>query len=219
MNTFVIGDIHARFDALKEVLTAAKFNYEEDKLIILGDVVDGGNESKECVEELLKIKNKVLTLGNHDCWWMNSYKNDDMFYGWLEQGGAATVRSYKDGIPQSHKDFFETGVYYHIEGGDKLFVHGGFDVWNNKTVQETPPNILIWDRDIINFVKSGKMIPGFKEVFIGHTTTQMYGGAMEPIKYNNLYLLDCGAGWSGKLCIMNVDTKEFWLSKKQIPPN
>jgi len=218
MKTFVIGDIHGRLAALKEVLKKASFDQEIDKLIILGDIVDGGSKSKACVEELLKIKNKIYIYGNHDIWWMNSYKNDDMFYGWLEQGGAATVKSYKSGIPQSHKDFFETGVYYYIED-DKLFVHGGFDVWNNKTVQATPPNILIWDRDIINFVKSGKTIPGFKEVFIGHTTTQMYGGVMEPIKYNNLYLLDCGAGWNGKLCIMNVDTKESWLSKQQIRPN
>ncbi len=29
--------------------------------------------------------------------------------------------------------------------------------------------------------------------------------------------MDCGAGWSGKLAIMDIDTEEYWLSKKQKP--
>ena len=221
METFVIGDIHARLAALKEVLKKAGFNYKEDKLIILGDIIDGGNEAKECVGELLKIKNKIFIRGNHD-----QFLIDDGFINkryhkriWTSQGGKATIKSYAKGVPEAHKQFFLNSVYYFIDDKNRLFVHGGFDVWNNKTVQETPPILLMWDRDIIDYVKSGKTIPGFKEVFIGHTTTQMYGGVMRPIKYNNLYLLDCGAGWSGKLCIMNVDTKEFWLSKQQVRPN
>lgn len=218
MNTFVIGDIHGRIEALQEVLLSSTFNYEKDKLIILGDIVDGGANSKECVDELLKIKNKVFVLGNHDQWWMNSYKNDDMFDGWLSQGGLATVQSYKSGIPDSHKAFFDSAIPYYIQD-NMLFVHGGFDVWQKKTVEETPINHLIWDRDIINFVQKGNTIPGFKYVFIGHTTTQMHGGVTEPIKFNNLYMLDCGAGWNGKLCIMNIDTKKYWVSKLQKPVN
>ena len=66
MNTFVIGDIHGRIEALQEVLLSSTFDYDKDKLIILGDIVDGGANSKDCVDELLKIKNTVFVLGNHD---------------------------------------------------------------------------------------------------------------------------------------------------------
>jgi predicted MPP superfamily phosphohydrolase len=135
MNTFVIGDIHGRIEALQEVLLSSTFDYDKDKLIILGDIVDGGANSKDCVDELLKIKNTVFVLGNHDQWWMNSYKNDDMFDGWLSQGGLATVQSYKSGIPDSHKTFFDSAVPYYIQD-NMLFVHGGFDVWQKKTVEE-----------------------------------------------------------------------------------
>jgi serine/threonine protein phosphatase 1 len=216
MKRFVIGDIHGRATALREVLNKAKFNYAKDKLIILGDVVDGGGESKEAVDELLKIKNKILITGNHDIWFIDSYKKGIIEYIWTSQGGAATIKSYNDGIPESHKKFFEEGIYYHIEDGDKLFVHGGFDVWHNKKVQETSEHILVWDRDIIEFVRKGNTIPNFKEVYIGHTTTQLYGPT-EPIKFNNLYLLDCGAGYNGRLCLMNIDTKKHYLSKIQVP--
>ena len=56
MKTFVIGDIHGRFKALKEVLKNSKFDYINDKLIVLGDIVDGGIRTYDVVEELLKIK-------------------------------------------------------------------------------------------------------------------------------------------------------------------
>ena len=56
MTKFVIGDIHGNFKALKEVLTLSGLDYDKDKLIILGDVCDGHNQTKECVDELLKIK-------------------------------------------------------------------------------------------------------------------------------------------------------------------
>ncbi len=66
MKRYVIGDIHGRYKALKEVLKKSNFNYDTDKLIVLGDVVDGGVNTYEVVEELLKIKNLIYILGNHD---------------------------------------------------------------------------------------------------------------------------------------------------------
>jgi len=67
MKTFTIGDIHGRYKALKEVLKLSKFDYDNDKLIVLGDIVDGGINTYKVVEELLKIKNIIFVLGNHDC--------------------------------------------------------------------------------------------------------------------------------------------------------
>src|SRR6056297_3545044 len=90
----VIGDIHGRIDALKEVLEKSKFDYENDKLILLGDVVDGGYNTNQVINELMKIKNIVFVLGNHDIWMMNYlFKNETPAY-WLNQGGASTLNSY-----------------------------------------------------------------------------------------------------------------------------
>ena len=41
---------------------------------------------------------------------------------------------------------------------------------------------------------------------------------LEPITFNNLTMMDTGAGWNGTLSIMNVESKEFWISKIQKPP-
>ena len=103
-------------------------------------------------------------------------------------------------------------MYYHIED-NMLFVHAGYNVYTG--VQKSCKHDLVWDRTIIKKAQTQKLLK-YKKVFIGHTTTQIYG-MDEPIKYNNLWMVDCGAGWSGKLCIMDIDTEEHWLSKRQTP--
>ena len=230
MNTFAIGDIHGRIKALKEVLKKAKFDYEKDKLIILGDVCDGGYNTYEVVEELLKINNKVFIMGNHDEWFLNHIKNGWADEIWVQQGGANTLTSYganvkvsnrvsKDSfintqdlkIPVTHQDFFNRAKYYHIE--DKmLFVHGGFD--HTIGIDKTSRHILVWDRELINHAREN-VIKSFDKVFVGHTTTQMIEDQAEPVQYNNLFAIDCGAGWDGKLCIINIHTNKYYLSEIQ----
>lgn len=72
---FAIGDIHGRYNALLEVLKKSKFNYQEDELIVLGDVSDGGYNTYEVIEELLKIKNLIFIMGNHDEWFLNHLRS------------------------------------------------------------------------------------------------------------------------------------------------
>lgn len=55
-------------------------------------------------------------------------------------------------------------------------------------------------------------IPGYKEVFIGHTSTSRFDPDLKPVNLSNVWNLDQGGGWEGKLTCMDVDTKEFWQS-------
>jgi len=53
-----------------------------------------------------------------------------------------------------------------------------------------------------------KMLRQYKEIYIGHTSLFL----MKPVNACNVWNLDTGAGWDGKLTIMDVDTKEYWQS-------
>lgn len=66
--TFCCGDIHGNYKALKQVLEKSNFDYDNDTLISLGDIVDGWSDTYKCVEELLKIKNRIDIKGNHIIW-------------------------------------------------------------------------------------------------------------------------------------------------------
>lgn len=237
MTVFCIGDIHGRFEALKQVLKSSGFRKGVDTLVCLGDVCDGGAQTKECVDELLKIKNLVFIRGNHDQFLIDHLSTGWSGELWLQQGGANTLKSYgakvkltrrMDGtslidtsnmiVPASHQDFFNRAVPYYV-WNNKLFVHGGFDP--TRPIQKQTTEFLMWDRDLIRLVKHGLVIKDYKEVFVGHTTTQIIMNDVEwtkPLVYSQLICLDTGAGWSGKLTLMDVEAKQYWQSDTQRPP-
>jgi serine/threonine protein phosphatase 1 len=277
-NIYIIGDIHGRFHVLKTLLNKIKFDYKNDLLIILGDIVDGSDKSKQVIDELIKIKNKVFIIGNHDYWYMNYIFNNDMNKYWLNQGGANTLNSYgakikpnkninknpdiKDiknvKIPKEHINFLVNGLFYFIYMNN-LFVHGGFNP--NVDIKEQELYKLMWDRDLITYAQNNN-IEKYENVFIGHTSTQIIDrnwinfrcrkcgheweteitkrkqlntdntkcpncnttdifqsfGCTKPIMIGNLICMDTGAGWDGKLTIMNMITKEYWQSELLEPP-
>jgi serine/threonine protein phosphatase 1 len=235
--TFVIGDVHGNHRALLQCLEKSGFDKENDTLISLGDIADGWSEVSECVDELLSIKNLICIRGNHDVWC-----HDWFVYGrtplmWTEQGGRASMESYvRTGklVDGFHKDFWKDQIDYYIDDQNRLFIHGGWDYMEGfPRGAELPVNAgslakeCHWDRSLLMGAKSafgnknlknGKFKPllEFKEVYIGHTAEND-----GPNQYGNLWNLDTGAGWSGVLTILDVNTKEYWQSDscKELYPN
>ena len=81
MRTLVIGDIHGNLKALKDSLSNANFNIDEDRIICIGDYIDGWENSFEVVRTLLEIKNQskfenIFLLGNHDKWFLDILNKD-----------------------------------------------------------------------------------------------------------------------------------------------
>ncbi len=204
--TFVIGDIHGAFQALLQCLERSHFSYEIDQLICLGDVCDGWPDTKLCVDELLKIKNLTYIIGNHDLWALQWMKTGTVEDTWLTQGGAATISSYQKAIPSTHVNFFETALPYYILNNN-LFVHAGIDL--HRPLEEQDLRIFSWDRTLVQkawnlFTKevTVKLTP-FDEVYIGHTPIPFAW----PIRSCEIWMMDTGAGWSGVLSMMDIDTK------------
>jgi putative phosphoesterase len=63
MRVLVISDVHGNLPALEYVLKQEK---NVDLVVSLGDVVNYGPWSNECVELLETLDNKTLILGNHE---------------------------------------------------------------------------------------------------------------------------------------------------------
>lgn len=64
MKILIISDVHGNLPALERVINKHKNEY--DFVISLGDVVNYGPWSNECVEFLETIDNKILIKGNHE---------------------------------------------------------------------------------------------------------------------------------------------------------
>lgn len=145
--------------------------------------------------------------------WMTYNLDTEMF--------IESIRS--NDIPDRHIEFFKNQLPYYRDEDDNLFIHGGFN--RHFYLDEQLEYTFWWDRDLWSQALSFgnmtavegiatpkfKMIENFKEVFIGHTTTMMWN-EITPMHAANIWNLDTGGGWNGKISVMDVETKEFWQS-------
>jgi serine/threonine protein phosphatase 1 len=211
----VLGDVHGAARALRQVFERAAFDYEHDRLIFVGDVADGWPETRQCIDELLKVRHLVYILGNHDDWFRQWVRVGSRPHIWTSQGGLATMYSYGDSpddVPPEHRAFLESAKAFYEEGG-RMFVHAG---WENRrgTPLGATDQELMWDRSMWRGAsmraEHERYVEKYDEVFIGHTTTERT--SLEPVRHSNVWNVDQGCGWGGKLTLMDVETKEFWQS-------
>jgi serine/threonine protein phosphatase 1 len=225
--TLVIGDIHGGLRGLKQVLERAGLK-KTDRLLFLGDYVDGWSESAEVIDYLIALQETnscTFISGNHDQWceeWLATGRADDT---WLFHGGQSTVKSYSK-LPekkkQEHLEFFERMYGFFVDDQNRLFIHAGFTSMHGPG-REFHKSNYCWDRTLWEVAismdktihESSHLYPQrlklFKEIFIGHTPTTHYGSKI-PIKGANVWNVDTGAAFKGCLSVLDADTKEYWQS-------
>lgn len=181
-------------------------------LVCLGDACDGWPEVNRVMDELLKVRNLVYIMGNHDKWALEWFVHRSAPALWTEQGGKATMAGYKNGVPESHiRLLSEARLYYILE--NMIFVHGGFDP--ALALEDQDEGTFLWDRELVyhalrNFSGvTDAHITGYDKVFVGHTPTINFGPPV-PMRAGEIVLMDTGAGWpGGVLTLMDMDSLEY----------
>lgn len=225
--TFAIGDIHGAARALKQLITRI-VPQKDDQFIFLGDYVDGWSQSFEVLEQLIAIEKKhtcIFIKGNHDLFledWLRTGYKDEV---WLLHGGLATLASYSTTTASeklAHLNFIERMPMYHIDIANRLFVHAGFTSMHG-VEKEYNSNTLSWDRTLWEAAHSlnpklntsslfyPKRLKLYSEIFIGHTPLTNYR-ITEPFNAANLWNVDTGAAFTGKLTALEVNSKTVFQS-------
>lgn len=226
--TLVIGDIHSGLRALHQVLERAVVQ-TDDTLIFLGDYVDGWSEAVETVNYLIELSTThhcIFIRGNHDelvSNWLSSGKDNPL---WFKHGGEATSISYGKAdshTKEKHISFYEDLKDYYLDAENRLFLHAGFT--NLKGVEyEYFGKTFYWDRTLWELAQAmdptlektaanyPKRLAHYKEIFIGHTPISKTSYA-EPKQAATVWNLDSGAAFRGPLSLMDVDTKQIWVSE------
>lgn len=226
-----IGDIHGNLIGLRQVLDRARFNVANDLIIFLGDYVDGHPMSAEVVQEILSIpeENRICLLGNHDYWCRDFLVSGKREWMWTTQGGQATIESYIKNpeymTGTEHREFFENLLpYYELEheGQRYAFVHGGW--LSEQGLGHDREEVYMWDRSLYsNMLTNGAIsnarMEKYDAVFVGHTTTESTHLDLKPVTLGKLTNLDQGGGWTGKITIMDVVTRDYWQSDAGIYGN
>ncbi|MDC1464596.1 serine/threonine protein phosphatase [Polaribacter sp.] len=225
--TFVIGDIHGGLKALLQVLNKLEVK-EEDTLIFVGDYVDGWSEAAQVIQFLIELAEKVNCIfikGNHDVWCENWLKTAVVNPLWYLHGGKETIDSYdvfSEEDKKEHLSFFENMPLYHLDAENRLFLHAGFTSVHGVEKEIFTENFYfdrtLWelalamnknmDKDAIYFPKR---LQHYSEIYIGHTPTTNFGETA-PMNAFNVWNIDTGAAFKGRITGINIDTKRYFQS-------
>jgi len=215
---FVIGDIHGCYNTFKNLIfNVLKVNIN-DKIILLGDLIDRGPFIKETVELILEMQKKhydiIVIRGNHEQLLIDSINSPKSMYLWLKNGGETTLDSFciinPGFLDEEIIRFFYSTKLYHIE--DKyLCVHAGLNFEIDEPLKDI--NYMLNSR-------ISKVIPkkiGDRKLITGHTPK-----TLEEIKLsldtNHIYL-DGGCVYKNKvkglgyLVALELHSKELFFTE------
>jgi serine/threonine protein phosphatase 1 len=187
---FAIGDVHGHFRELlglyDRLLREADLRPARDTVVLLGDLVDGGPDTRQvvtwCMTMARRYPHWVFLKGNHEDLLLDALRHHCRTYGsfnlWWSQGGRATADSYlldsadpaatpcaraQTTIPEEHLDWLEERPLYH-ETETHVFVHAGLRPAISLAAQREQD--LLWIRE--EFLLSRHDFGG-KRVVFGHT--------------------------------------------------
>ncbi|HSI78347.1 MAG TPA: metallophosphoesterase family protein [Lunatimonas sp.] len=96
---FIIGDVHGCWHTYQELLN--HWDPESELLIQLGDLVDRGNFSPQCLDLSQDLQREfpdrtVFLRGNHEHMMLRYLKGNDTTGHWLNNGGTSTLAGFND---------------------------------------------------------------------------------------------------------------------------
>jgi serine/threonine protein phosphatase 1 len=227
MRTFAVGDIHGGLKALIQLIESVEVT-PKDRFIFLGDYVDGWSESAQVIQyliELSKTNDCVFIKGNHDVWceqWLATGIENRV---WFNHGGKESIASYKSFTKEQkkeHLDFFKAMPLYHIDDEKRLFVHAGFTSMHGVEKEYDQVNFYfdrtLWEMALTmdkrideNSEIYPKRLKHYAEIYIGHTPTINYF-KMHPMNAINVWNVDTGAAFTGRLSAIDIETKDIFQS-------
>jgi len=226
--TIAVGDIHGCLAALQGLLNQIGPG-PTDWLIVLGDVINRGPDSRDVIDRLLQLRREcrlTVLLGNHELalldaglerWHercpdadfpLDEFGNDERAAAWepcREMGGEATLRSYGWPRPASVMPAAHVGLIcecrLYVETETHIFVHAG--VAPNLPMEHQAASDLLWQP-----VDSAHATPHYsgKTVICGHS----HQADRRVLDLKFLQCIDTGCGTGGCLTALDAVRGTIW---------
>jgi len=216
VNTYVISDIHGNNDSFQVALREIGLT-RLDKLILLGDLIDRGNNSKGVLDTVLLLKYQkydvTCLMRNHEKMMLDALSNNIEKHKWLANGGLETLSSFLTSdlqkIPSKYYELLKTFEYY-FEWGEFLLVHAGIDTHVLEPLNDI--NSLIWIRNWQHNVNYDWL--GSRRIIHGHTPMEKAVIVQQFSGDQSIYCIDNGSfldsNGFGEICVLNL--KDLTLS-------
>lgn len=192
---YVIGDIHGNLAAFSSIMKQIDLQ-PEDKLYVIGDVIDRNPYGIDILLELMEMKNAVVLLGNHELMMLETFDLGrdkwDREYSrrlWFKNGGEITRNDFLSRDSETQEKILEyvrnMPLYKTVTAGGKRYriVHAApHEMWARNPGDwithwgfTSEKEFCVWYR----LSRSDTLPKGFTLVY-GHTCT----GHIERDLYN-----------------------------------
>lgn len=229
---WVVGDIHGCFDLLRDLLGTIGFDSNVDRLFSVGDLVDRGPESRQCLEWLDKPWFYAVR-GNHEdlaIKYALACRNDphaamDMKHMYEANGGKWFIELDAERQYKYSATFAKLPLAIELDLGDGKagLVHAevpGDDWADFKTKLAEREHIdhlehyALWGRQVIQWQHKFKAlgtldtwdysVANIDVVYVGHSVVP------EVTEIGNIRYVDTGAVFGKKLTVMNMHTGQSY---------
>ena len=207
---YAVGDIHGCYNLLMSRLKEIGFDFENDLLVAVGDLVDRGNQNVECIS-LIDEPWFTSVKGNHEDLVIMGDINRSYFNCHIQNGGEWFYDLDYQVQREIIKKLKTLPIALEISHNGKKFgfVHGHIEQNNWDEFKETftqeptafrdPSELAMWGRDRLDEEKKQyTCVSGVDAVIMGHTVTQ------KPCKRDNCYWIDTGAVHWGTMTILDL---------------
>lgn len=188
IRTLVISDIHGCYEEFMEMLDKIEYVPNDDKLVLLGDYIDRGKDSKLVIEKVMdlsRMNNVTVLKGNHEEMLLKFLESPlETGHWWMQNGGDTTLKSYlgSDADPynlgyfeEAKRDLesnFKSEIEFiknmssYSEDKEHIFVHAGIEPFTDDW-KSNGDRVHLWTRELfLNYDHQQD-----KTVVFGHTPT------------------------------------------------
>ena len=209
---FIVADLHGSYAPLLKALADVEFDRRRDRLFALGDLIDRGDESYQCLA-LLREPWFYSVLGNHEYMMMAALQQGMHSHAWdlwMANGGywftQLNPTEYQD-VSALLTQLLKLPVTLTLSAADNRQVglsHAQppiFD-WHkfsgNKLPKEKEMWRALWGRDVIRS-RIVTRVKGVAATFHGHTVVSA------PVTIGNMHFIDTGAYLNNRVELFEVN--------------
>ena len=168
--SFVIGDIHGCAATLRRLVDVTLRPGPEDRIYLLGDLIDRGPDSKGVLDFIFELRERGLTVGcvrgNHEEMCLQAGDDHNFLGMWIANGGLATMESFQaDGpgdIPHRYREFLASLPHYILLDAF-VIVHAGLNFDPPSPFDDT--SAMLWTRSPV----VDQLRIGGRRLICGHT--------------------------------------------------
>lgn len=206
---FAVGDLHGSYNLLMGRLDEIGFDFENDLLVAVGDLVDRGAQNIQCVE-LLSKPWFTSVRGNHEELCIQGLHDESYKRCHIGNGGQWFYMLDGQAMYNIAKAFAELPIALEVNHNGKKFgfVHGHIEQndweefkqsFSEPSRNRAPSDLAMWGRERLDLdAKQYTHVNGVDAVIMGHTVTT------QPCKRDNCIWIDTGAVHNGNLTIIEL---------------